>query len=59
MRTERPARPERPPTYGDRRDRRPTRQPEDDGPPVIGLGDHIPSFLLRPVVLKPAKVGDE
>lgn len=55
----RPARPERPPTYGDRRDRRPTRQPEDDGPPVIGLGDHIPSFLLRPVVLKPAKVGDE
>ncbi len=25
---------------------------EDDGPPVIGLGDHVPSFLLRPVKLK-------
>jgi superfamily II DNA/RNA helicase len=49
---------ERPPAYGDRRDRRP-RPPEDDGPPVVGLGDHIPSFLLRPVVLKPAKVGEE
>jgi len=28
---------------------------DDDGPPVIGLGDHVPSFLLRPVVLKPRK----
>ena len=23
----------------------------DDGPPVIGLGDHVPEFLLRPVKL--------
>ncbi len=62
-RAARPRRPSdadsRPPTYGDRRDRRPARPREDDGPPVIGLGDHIPSFLLRPVVLKPAKVGEE
>ena len=29
---------------------------DDDGPPVLGLGDHVPSFLLRPVNLKPAKV---
>jgi hypothetical protein len=29
---------------------------EDDGPPVVGLGDHVPSFLLRPVVIKPRKL---
>jgi len=42
----------------DRRERRPRRH-EDDGPPVIGLGDHVPSFLLRPVALRPAKVAEE
>ncbi|MGD9539680.1 DEAD/DEAH box helicase [Methylocystis sp.] len=42
----------------ERRERRPRRH-EDDGPPVVGLGDHVPSFLLRPVALKPAKVGEE
>ncbi len=26
----------------------------DDDPPVIGLGDHVPSFLLRPVRIKGA-----
>ena len=46
------------PSYGERAPRRP-RHHEDDGPPVVGMGDHIPSFLLRPVVLKPAKVGEE
>jgi superfamily II DNA/RNA helicase len=40
-------------------DRRPRRHHEDDGPPVIGLGDHVPSFLLRPVTLRPAKVVEE
>ena len=25
---------------------------EDDGPPIVGLGDHVPSFLLRPVVFQ-------
>ena len=35
------------------------RHHEDDGPPVIGLGDHVPSFLLRPVTLRPAKVAEE
>ncbi len=44
---ERPAREDR----SERRERRPTRY-EDDGPPVLGLGDHVPSFLLRPVVFK-------
>jgi superfamily II DNA/RNA helicase len=53
------ARKPRPPIYGDRSDRRHSRSAEDDDPPVIGLGDHIPSFLLRPVILKPAKVGEE
>ncbi|MGJ0622299.1 MAG: DEAD/DEAH box helicase [Methylocystis sp.] len=56
----------RPPAYGasagppsaERRERRP-RHHDDDGPPVVGLGDHVPSFLLRPVALRPAKVGEE
>ena len=43
-----------PPT-GDRR-RPDRRRQDDDDAPVVGLGDHIPSFLLRPVRLKPAKV---
>lgn len=44
---------------GERADRRIRRYHEDDGPPVIGLGDHVPSFLLRPVALKPAKVAED
>ena len=32
-------------------DRRP-RHREDDDAPVVGLGDHVPSFLLRPVLIK-------
>ena len=48
----------RTPVYAERRDRRPRAQ-EDDGPPVIGMGNHVPSFMLRPVVFKPAKVGEE
>jgi len=46
------------PPAAEGRERRP-RHHEDDGPPVIGLGDHVPSFLLRPVALRPAKVGEE
>ncbi len=42
----------------ERRSRR-ARTHEDDGPPVIGLGDHVPSFLLRPVVFKTAKVVED
>ncbi|MGA8169740.1 MAG: DEAD/DEAH box helicase, partial [Methylocystis sp.] len=53
-----PPRAARPSAYPERRDRRPRAQ-EDDGPPVIGMGDHVPSFLLRPVVFKSAKVGEE
>ncbi len=33
----------------DRNDRRPRRDDHDDGPAVIGFGDHMPSFLLRSV----------
>ena len=40
---------------GDRR-RPDRRRHDDDDTPVVGLGDHVPSFLLRPVRLKPAKV---
>jgi len=55
----RPARAPQPAAaLGERRERRPRRH-EDDGPPVIGLGDHVPSFLLRPVPLKSAKVVEE
>jgi hypothetical protein len=54
-----PHRPERTPIRARPVDRRDRRHHEDDGPPVIGLGDHVPSFLLRPVTLRPAKVAEE
>ncbi|MGA2793415.1 MAG: DEAD/DEAH box helicase [Roseiarcus sp.] len=38
---------------------RPHRTHEDAGGPIIGLGDHVPSFLLRPVKLRPVKVEAE
>jgi superfamily II DNA/RNA helicase len=40
-----------------RENQRPRRggQKVDNDPPVIGLGDHVPSFLLRPVRIKGAK----
>ncbi len=44
----------RQPHNGDRQHRR-----NDYDPPVVGLGDHIPSFLLRPVKLKPLKVAED
>ncbi|MGQ4272649.1 DEAD/DEAH box helicase [Terrihabitans sp. B22-R8] len=34
----------------DRRGRR--SDDREDGPPVVGLGDHVPQFLLRPVRIK-------
>jgi superfamily II DNA/RNA helicase len=39
-------------------ERRPNHHAEDDQP-VVGLGDHVPSFLLRPVKLRPLKVAAE
>jgi superfamily II DNA/RNA helicase len=30
-------------------DRRPRREDRDDGPAVVGMGDHMPGFLARPV----------
>ena len=39
-------------------ERRPRHQASDDQP-VVGLGDHVPSFLLRPVRLKPQKIAAE
>ena len=38
----------------DRRDRG-----RDEEPPVVGMGDHVPMFLLRPVKPKPAKQSPE
>ena len=51
--TPQPAREERPAYQPARHERRPRHEAEDDRP-VIGLGDHVPSFLLRPVMIKPA-----
>ncbi|MGH6863729.1 MAG: DEAD/DEAH box helicase, partial [Methylocella sp.] len=28
---------------------------KDDGAPVVGMGDHVPMFLLRPATVKPEK----
>ena len=47
------------PVTDERRQRIPRRHFEDDGPPVIGLGDHVPSFLLRPVTFKSEPVTEE
>ncbi|WP_374544986.1 DEAD/DEAH box helicase [Rhodoblastus sp.] len=33
-------------------------RPAEDDAPVIGMGDHVPSFLLRPVRLKSAKTAE-
>ncbi len=38
---------------------RPRYNDHDDGPPVIGLGDHVPSFLMRSVKLKPTPVSED
>jgi superfamily II DNA/RNA helicase len=35
------------------------RHHEENDPPIVGLGDHVPSFLLRPVKIAPAKVEAE
>jgi len=50
-RPERPAMVERSAPRDDRpqRDDRRRRRDDDDGPPVVGMGDHVPSFMLRPV----------
>ncbi len=47
-REERPARPTR-------EESRPSRGDHDDDRPVVGLGDHVPSFLMRAVKLPPLK----
>jgi superfamily II DNA/RNA helicase len=39
--------------------RRPAFADHDDDQPVVGMGDHTPSFLLRPVRLKRASVVEE
>ena len=48
------------PDHKDRGHHRPERgRPRDNGHddrPVVGMGDHVPSFLLRPVKLKPSVV---
>ena len=32
------------------------RRDRDLGPSVIGMGDHVPDFILRSFALKPSKV---
>jgi superfamily II DNA/RNA helicase len=39
-----------------REDRRDYRRDRDLGPSVIGMGDHVPDFILRSFALKPSKV---
>jgi len=39
--------------------RRPHHRREENDAPIVGLGDHVPSFLLRPVRPAPAKVEAE
>jgi superfamily II DNA/RNA helicase len=39
-----------------RDDRRDYRRDRDLGPSVIGMGDHVPDFILRSFALKPSKV---
>jgi superfamily II DNA/RNA helicase len=37
------------------RERRDDRRHDRDDPPVVGLGDHVPAFLLRPATVRRAK----
>jgi superfamily II DNA/RNA helicase len=39
-----------------REDRRDYRRDRDLGPSVIGMGDHVPDFILRSFAIKPSKV---
>ena len=43
---------------GGRDDRRYPRDRRDDGPSVVGLGDHMPDFLTRSFALKPAPAAE-
>jgi superfamily II DNA/RNA helicase len=35
------------------------RRHDDDNLPVVGMGDHVPMFLLRPAKVKPAKAPED
>jgi hypothetical protein len=35
------------------------RRHNDDDSPVVGMGDHVPMFLLRPTKVKPAKAPED
>ena len=52
-RSEQPRSEDRPPPRRDERPRHRHRD-HDDGPPVTGMGDHVPAFMLRSVKLRPA-----
>jgi len=59
-RVPRPAAPQKPEINGDlKRADAPSRhshQPyKEEDVPVVGMGDHVPMFLLRPVIIRPAK----
>jgi len=54
-----PRRDDRPERSAPLRSEKRGRSAVSDDPPVIGMGDHVPMFLLRPVKFKPAKVVEE
>jgi hypothetical protein len=37
---------------GNRRPRRPSRPTRDSEKPVVGMGDHVPAFMLRDVPIR-------
>jgi superfamily II DNA/RNA helicase len=49
----------RPPASSPRPDQRRPRRPEIEEPTPVGLGDHVPSFLLRPTRLPSARRVEE
>lgn len=55
VRTPRPERDRRPPKAPAAHPGRPSRHEHDSDTPVVGLGDHVPAFLLRPVPIKKTK----
>ncbi|HXW73033.1 MAG TPA: DEAD/DEAH box helicase [Methylocella sp.] len=54
-RSKRAAKPGDAPNGGPSRGKKPAGTKKSEEPRVVGMGDHVPMFLLRPTALKPAK----